>query len=755
MMWLKWLPWKFIVRRLALRHGFLDPITVLGYVRRFAQPSEVVEPIELLRAGVVMHARGLMNSRAIQHNLDWVWPFWVERQFDPENSSFVPRAFSLTHINLTHRNWTAVGVPGCEELPVVDPRGLVMPFWDSWSLDGWVIDEEGHRLIPSRRIDVKQWLDCETGWAVVTECDCEGMSLRSTVDVEPRDNGLHLRMRLRGTSERPGWLVVAMRPYNPEGVSFVHRITLERARPRWNVDKKYCVAFSERPEAHALSGYHHGDVGALLPQDTGTDSVKCEVGMATAAALFRLEPDRARELKVTVPLTEQPEQQTPQERRIHQWTAALEGVCNLQLPDELYQRLYEIGVRSMVLHCPDLVFPGPYTYKRFWFRDAAFILHAMLCVGLWDRARRVLDQFSTFQTPFGFFHSQEGEWDSNGEALWILHRYCELTNVRPPSEWFDSIEKGAHWIVRKRLKEGSHRPHDGLFPAGFSAEHLGPIDYYYWDNFWGVAGLRSAGSLMDRVGETGDGQYFAAAADGFMAAIERSLESAHQRLGRAAMPAAPYRRLDSGAVGSLCAGYPLHLWPARDPRVLDTAAFMLQRCMVQGGVFQDMIHSGINPYLTLHLAQVLMRAGEPGSDALVRVVAELASPTGQWPEAIHPLTHGGCMGDGHHVWASAEWVMMMRNSLLLEEGRTETLVIGAGLLKKWLEPGCSCRLGPAPTRWGEVELRIEAFGDRIEVHWKGTWRQESPRIEIRLPGRPAELVDAGSSPFIVSREDLA
>lgn len=39
----------------------------------------------------------------------------------------------------------------------------------------------------------------------------------------------------------------------------------------------------------------------------------------------------------------------------------------------------------------------------------------------------------------------------------------------------------------------------------------------------------------------------------------------------------------------------------------------------------------------------------------------LASPTGQWPEAFHPLTGGDCMGDGHHVSASAKWAPMVRN----------------------------------------------------------------------------------------------
>ncbi|MFO7687904.1 MAG: hypothetical protein R6V60_17625 [Desulfobacterales bacterium] len=74
---------------------------------------------------MVFHTRGLINSRVIQHDLDWVWPDWIERQFDPYDAAFIPRAFAITHINLTHRNWTAIGYPDCAELAISDPRGLV------------------------------------------------------------------------------------------------------------------------------------------------------------------------------------------------------------------------------------------------------------------------------------------------------------------------------------------------------------------------------------------------------------------------------------------------------------------------------------------------------------------------------------------------------------------------------------------------------------------------------------------------------
>ena len=141
-MFFKRFPWQFLVKRAARRFGTIDPVDVLARLRAFSQPSEVQEPFELLRAGIVFHARGLVNTKAIQHNLDWVWPFWVEKQFNPADPSFIPRGFSFSHINLTHRNWTAVGLPSLALYPIVDPRGLVTPLLDGWSLDCWIVGEE-------------------------------------------------------------------------------------------------------------------------------------------------------------------------------------------------------------------------------------------------------------------------------------------------------------------------------------------------------------------------------------------------------------------------------------------------------------------------------------------------------------------------------------------------------------------------------------------------------------------------------------
>ena len=729
MPWMKWLPWRFLIRRLAQAHGFIDPMMVLARLHRFGQPAEVTEPIELLRSGVVFHARGLINSRIIQHNLDWLWPYWVGRQFDPADPAFVPRAFSITHINLTHRNWTAVGWPDCDELPIVDPRGLLTPWHDGWSIDGWVITDDGRRLFPARATDSQQRLEFDEGLSVVTDTRLDGLSLRSRATVRPVDGIPTCHLDFTAISDQPGWLAIALRPYNPEGVSFIHRITLDEFRHSWRVDDSERIDFTEPVERHQISDYHAGDVSQLLHDSEESETGECSLGMATAAALYRLKPAQSRQIGVRIPLS-------TSRTDGYGWRDALAGQCRISTADDRVNFLYEAAVRSLVLHSPGDVYPGPSTYKRFWFRDAAFIIHALMCAGLMDRAERAIDRFPARQSNRGYFHSQEGEWDSNGQALWTMQRFCDMNDCAPKAAWTSSIASGARWIVGKRVSEKLDVAHAGLLPAGFSAEHLGPNDCYYWDDFWGVAGLEAASELCTRGGDVERGHEFSAEAEAFRSAVDRNLAQAARRLGRIAMPASPYRRMDAGAIGSIVAGYPLQLCRPDDPWLLGTVDYLMEKCFHRGGFFQDMIHSGINPYLTLHIAQVLLRAGDARCHDLISTVADLASPTGQWPEAIHPRTLGGCMGDGQHVWAAAEWLLMIRNCFVREEG--DSLILGSGVTEDWLRDGGTVQFGPAPTSFGPVTIEIESSGTgssrKVRVTWDGDWHLAPERIDIRLPG---------------------
>jgi hypothetical protein len=736
-------PLRFLVTRLARAYGFLDPVVLMSRLRGFSKESEVSEPIELLRAGMLFHARGLVNTKAIQHNLDWIWPYWVERQFNPDDPSFIPRAFSFSHINLTQRNWTAVGQPDVPFYPIVDPRGLVTPIFDGWSLDFWFIPEKGEPVFPSKLRTFDQQLLTGDNLVVRSVARTPELELVCEVELILRNQSPICRITLNSHRLPAGHVAVALRPYNPEGVSLINRIEPIARGAGWVIDERHDVRFA-RPAARTLySTYAEGDVSHRFDREPGAESAQCPAGMATAAALFPsaelldhpliIEAAVYDELKPTHRLTCA---NTPG------WASARDGLARLTLPEARLQRLYDLALDNVILHSPEDVYPGPYTYKRFWFRDAVFIMNALLSLGGVERVRRALARFASRQRRDGYFLSQEGEWDSNGEAIWMYARFASLTGEILPEPWLRAVKKGARWLRKKRLPDSPARPEAGLLPAGFSAEHLGPNDFYYWDDFWAAAGLQSAASLLEGVDnpEASDCRHGAVS---YLAAIERSIPSGPHRRFPAALPASPYRRMDAGAIGSIVADYPLQLYPAGDARMLATADFLRTHCFRQGVFMQEMIHSGLNIYLTIHLAQVWLRAGQPEQVwPVIERIADLASPTGQWPEAIHPRTFGGCMGDGQHIWAAAEWLMLVRNLFVREEGAG--LVIGAGLNPAWLAAG-EVAFGRTLTPHGAVGVRFRRTADGVDVALDPAWRDRAPALDFEVPGCANLVVDAGDA----------
>ncbi|MEZ5326782.1 MAG: hypothetical protein R3F19_17175 [Verrucomicrobiales bacterium] len=739
---LRHLPWKTIVRHAARAYGVLDPAEFLARLRQFARPSEVQEPLELLRAGILFHARGLVNTKAIQHNLDWIWPYWVERQFNPGDPSFIPRAFSFSHINLTHRNWTAVGLPELPIYPIVDPRGLVTPLHDGWSIDFWLLSDTGPLLIPSKEKDAQQRLILNGEHVIETKLSNSKGSITQRVEVLEENNQPMLNVTVKATPLGKGeWLAAAIRPYNPEGVQFIDEVQCNKEHDCWTVNGKTEVHFDKPAEGMRTSHYEKGDVYEDLLEKQDSIHEKCPVGLATAVSVYRLESGRPFDLSLRVPLARELAEVGKRDTfNPETWREAESKSAELQVPDEKLQFLYDSAIHTMHMLSADEIYPGVYTYRRFWFRDACLMLNALLSMGKIDRCRRILSRFADRQTRDGYFSSQEGEWDSNGQVLWIFDRFRRVASEPLPDALLDAARKGVTWLDKKRLPADTKTGYPGLLPAGFSAEHLGTNDYYYWDDFWAVGGLRAIADTFESCGQAEDAERSRQLADEFAWSIERSLDAKASSRRRKGIPAAPGRRMDSGAVGSLVADYPLQLFPATDRRITDTIEYLHDHSFVHGGFFQEMIHSGINAYLTLDIAQSMLRAGDSRYRDLIKTVADLATSTGQWPEAIHPLTLGGCMGDGQHGWAAAEWIMAMRSCFVREE--EDSLIFCSGIFPEWLESGAELAFGATPTQWGQVSVRVIPRGDSYLVTIDGHWHHEPPAAQILLPGcEPVEVTD--------------
>ena len=732
-----------------------DTVRHLSTFQRLGEHLEIQPPGEMLPIGARTVFRALRTRAASQVGTDWVWPYWLRRQVDPTSPSFVPRGHLPFLTNVTSRNWTSIGNLGSAREAVVDPRGLVSPWFDGWSLDWWIGAEDKWH-VPSSSANVRQSLVGDAP-VVETRMRVPGGDIvhrAYCMKATAADGGDELVIvEIENDSAVPVVLALAVRPYDGEGLSVIERIDLHDTTV--TVDGRVAMLLPRPPNEVAASTFHDGDSAAtVFAGEAGPEfpsDLRCDGGMAQAAFLYPL-PHRTT-LRVALPMEPKPRtrlvgrmrrrvQRAPDfprsvpsaEQVASGWRAQTDRGMRLVLPDERLQSAVDANRRYLLLfHDGADITPGTRTYHRFWFRDAAYLLGALDKYGFHAESREVLASFPGRQRNDGFFFSQRLEWDANGAALWAIAHHHDLTkDDELLGELTPSIAGGVEWIERKR--HSKRRRGDaalaGLLPAGISAEHLGPHDYFYWDDFWALAGLRDGARLLRAAGEGAAADRAGGFLEAMTADVRASMALTAERLGTVAVPAGPRRRIDPGVIGSLVAVWPLDLLPADDPAMAATLEVIRERFCIDEAFFQGISHTGLGTYLTLHIAFAELLSGDRRAlDRLEWYLAN-ATPTWTWPEAIHPRVAGGCMGDGHHGWAAADFLSFVR-SMLVRETR-DGLALLSMIPERWYGQGLEVH--DAPTRFGKLSFALRWHGARPALLWELEPHDPDVAVVLTCPG---------------------
>jgi hypothetical protein len=428
-----------ILRRVLLLTGkrhlvpFLDGLTYLG------RPSQVPFPTELPEQGLAIVLSGLNNTLAIQSNPDWVWPHWVERQISPEGEEFIPTAFNLIKTNLTCRNWTSVGLEDSPREAMIDPVGMLTLRPYGWSVFPYVRLHGRNWFPPRMREGVSQELLEGALPIVVTQYrihqrlrwESEALAMRLH-----GEEALSFTHTLTNTSDRHLSLRfgLALRPYNPLMLGHINRIHYEDRV--WRVNGMDGLLLEEEPDRVVVSDRHRGDPLVRPVLIEGLRSLRSRSGIACGLCEWPVElapggertlrsvaligekpvrPDGLRQGKLAVSMALGREEAVKRMREVQG-----EGMC-LKLPvAKLETAFLAIKGHLHVFDDRDHFSPGTFLYHQPWFRDSAYIAAAFDHLGWFARVEDKVAPMLRRQDSKGFFRSQNGEWDSNGQAMWTL-----------------------------------------------------------------------------------------------------------------------------------------------------------------------------------------------------------------------------------------------------------------------------------------------------------------------------------------------
>jgi len=375
--------------------------------------------------------------------------------------------------------------------------------------------------------------------------------------------------------------------------------------------------------------------------------------------------------------------------------------------------------------------PGARSYARAWIRDGAMIAESLLRLGHKDAASAFARWYAPYQFKSGKIPccvDRRGadpvpENDSHGEFIFLaaeIYRYTKdeafAEEMRP------YVDRAAAAINALRLSErtsanegGEREAYYGLLPPSIS--HEGYSDkpaYSYWDNFWGLQGLRDAAFLAGEFGDPARQSALQKDADEFSADIAASISRLSRTGGIAFIPGAADRR-DFDATSTTIAlaptGVASSLPASAVAETFERAwrEFLLRR---DG----DKAWDAYTPYEFRQVGTFLRLARPDRAHELLNFYMRDRRPTGwnQWAEVVgRDAREPRFIGDMPHTWVASDFIRAALDLFAYEDRIDTALIVGAGVKREWLK-GSGVRVRNLETPFGALSFSaVERSGSIV------------------------------------------
>jgi hypothetical protein len=736
-----------------------------------------VPPLQLIGHYSLSHVMSIAAYQSIADlHEDWKWPLWMRRGMDPDDPAYKYKG----GLNQEHRHWTAVGFPffnvetyvgECGEITPADrnmKNGWISPE-NRFALTFWVYDIEKQSLVAvGEEGEVEQTLRKDWVPIVDTRWRYDGLALEQEVcaaDVAGFNSCL-VRATLKNEAEKTMSMIlfVCIRPMGAVHFSPIFDLKYDPAGQCFTVQGHLALVLCSRPESVSCHNLEQMDVcvDAGKGRLDGSTQAQDELGYCTGAAAYRCELSAGESFSLTVAVPADGPDPLPTTTSVLQaadfdehagkvepfWSKILEEGAQLTVADANTKSLYRTSLINLyTMRDGRQITPGPGVYHGFWVRDAGMFTNALDKWGHHETAEQCLNIFPEVQQPDGYFYEapvlywKAREWDFNGIAIWALFEHFLLTRK---TEWlrdvYPSMKKGVEFLSRLREVTKRDDPkafHYGLLTPSRSEEAWAmTMDYFYWDDFWAIRAMRYVEEAAQLLGYDEDADWVAAERADLESCTWQSIDRVMAARGFDFIPVSPYRGLDSTIIGSIAALYPCRIVAADDARIVGTQHTMLDRFMRDGLYFLRVVYGTLTALHTCSVAHAAVYMDDSATAVRVfRDIERWSSSTHCWPEGNSVKTGQGAQGDMPQNYAGAEYLLLLRDMLLYEDG--DRVKLTPSIPTEWVAPGKQLAFERAPTFFGEMGFRINAdnTGKQVTLELTPPARepQEGYRWFIRDP----------------------
>ncbi len=400
-------------------------------------------------------------------------------------------------------------------------------------------------------------------------------------------------------------------------------------------------------------------------------------------------------------------------RTVEYWKETIGRAARIEVPcRKATEALKAAHVCQLIANDRGEVRGGEGFYDEFYIRDGAYQVMELEEAGVWDAARKSVELYLPRQRPDGRFESQAGQFDANGQAIWVLWQYHKITGDRAWLERvYPAMRKAADWALAARRQAPADSPFAGLLPNALAdGECLWDGKYHIVGyDFWNLRGVLCTADAARILGRTDEAGELSKEAELYRQAIEKACK----RTGVKHFP--PSWEKAGTHWGNTETLWPTPLFSHDDARVVSTIDFL--RREFDGGFVEGTIKWNghkepvIHPYMGAYTTMADLARGnheQVVEDFYWYLLHSTAAHA--FPEGIYHKRRYAWSETIPHVTGACNYAIMLRHMLVHEEG--DELHLLSAVPDWWLDPGQEIRVERLPTWFGELNLVVRGTDHR-------------------------------------------